>query len=107
MLYRPYYRINGPLAVSSRCAGKILIAPTKYLNPNNRIRLVLATTFTADMKPGFAQGSHRAIVGSSFTADCLIEIFSAVKSYSQFHLFNGSSFTVECKQNISAVQFQS
>ena len=66
----PAPRLPGPLAVSSKCAGKILIAPTKYRNANNRIRVVLDTTFTADMQLGFAKDSHRAIFGSSFNADC-------------------------------------
>ena len=51
-----------PLAVSSKPAGKILIAPTKYRNPNNRIRQVLAMTLTADMQLGFIQNSSIARV---------------------------------------------
>ena len=75
----------------------MLIAPTKYRNPNNRIRLLLATTFTAEMhfeslKIPTEKSLARVLLLYAKNEKC-----SAVKFYFQFHMFIDSSLAAECK----------
>ena len=77
--------ILGPLAVSSKCADKMLISPTKYGNPNIGIFTAMAC-FTANQHMFSPELPAEKSMAQVLPLTASTEILLAVKLNLKFHL---------------------